>query len=143
GLVFLIIEMALVPLLGASIWGPPRIMAAIVMGPQVLPPPATFDLAIFAVAMIVHFSLSIIYTALLGLFLRRQHVAVAGLIGAGFGLLLYLVNFFVFTGIFPWFAEARNWVSVVAHIAFGGVAGLSYVWLSTRLGERQRVRAEA
>ncbi|MFP4600682.1 MAG: hypothetical protein ACLFVJ_20675, partial [Persicimonas sp.] len=89
GLVFLIIEMALVPLLGASIWGPPRMMAAIVMGPQVLPPPATFDLAIFAVAMIVHFSLSIIYTALLGLFLRRQHVAVAGLIGAGFGLLLY------------------------------------------------------
>jgi hypothetical protein len=39
---------------------------------------------------------------------------------------LYLINFYGFTAVFPWFAMARNWVSVFAHIIFGAVAGLAY-----------------
>jgi hypothetical protein len=134
GLVFLILEMALLPLVGASVWAAPRMMAAIVMGPEVLPPPATFALGIFVVAMLVHFVLSIIYAAIAGVMVRGRSYGLAALIGIGFGLLLYLVNFFVFTGIFPWFAEARNWVSVLAHMAFGGVAATSYIWLSAQVG---------
>ncbi|MFB8830009.1 hypothetical protein ACE0DR_13370 [Azotobacter sp. CWF10] len=39
GVVFLALEMLLVPLLmGGSPWGPPRMIAAIVMGRDVLPP---------------------------------------------------------------------------------------------------------
>jgi hypothetical protein len=40
----LVVEMAMVELvLGMSMWGPPRMIAAIVRGKGVLPPPETFD----------------------------------------------------------------------------------------------------
>lgn len=48
-------------------------------------------------------------------------------VGAGYGLALYLVNFYLFTAVFPWFAMARNWVSVFAHIVFGLVAAWVYL----------------
>lgn len=136
GLVFLILEMALVPLTGASIWAPPRMIAAIVMGPEVLSPLNIFDAGVFVVALVVHFVLSIIYAGVLGLFVRRQSFGISLAIGAGFGLLLYLVNFFVFTGVFPWFAMARNWVSALSHITFGAVAGVTYIWIAAQVGHR-------
>jgi hypothetical protein len=127
GAVFMILEMIMVPLfLGGSPWAPPRMIAAIVMGQGVLPPPATFDLGVLTVAMIVHFALSILYAVILAAITFRLTTSPALLVGAAFGLLLYLVNFFVFTAIFPWFAEARNWVSVFAHIVFGLAAAWSY-----------------
>lgn len=59
GLIFVLVEMILVPTVGGgSAFGPPRMMAAIAMGKDVLPPPATFDAGIFAVGMLVHFALS-------------------------------------------------------------------------------------
>ena len=41
------------------------------------------------------------------------------------GLALYVVGFYGFTAIFPWFAMARNMITIVSHIAFGMVLGLS------------------
>jgi len=47
GLVFLILEMIMVPVFAnGSPWGAPRMMAAIVMGQGVLPPLVTFDTVI-------------------------------------------------------------------------------------------------
>jgi hypothetical protein len=127
GMIFLVLEMIMVPLfLGISPWAPPRMIAAILMGQGVLPPPATFSLGIFVVAMIVHFPLSILYAFILSPIIFRVATGPSLLVGAVFGLLLYLVNFFVFTAIFPWFAEARNWVSIFTHIVFGLVAAWSY-----------------
>ena len=58
GAVFMMLEMIMVPLfLGMSGWGPPRMIAAIVVAQGVLPPPATFDSGILMVAMMVHFVL--------------------------------------------------------------------------------------
>ena len=45
------------------------------------------------------------------------------LIGAVFGLLIYLVNFYGFTAIWPWFAKARNFISLFSHVMFGLVLG--------------------
>ena len=56
----MMMEMGLVAMSGGSPWGPPRMIAAIVMGESVLPPPATFDLMILMTAMAVHMMLSII-----------------------------------------------------------------------------------
>lgn len=47
-------------------------------------------------------------------------------IGVVYGLGLYLVNFHLLTAVFPWFAVARGWASVIGHLAFGGVAGALY-----------------
>ncbi|MEX2583289.1 MAG: hypothetical protein WD766_08440 [Gemmatimonadota bacterium] len=127
GAIFMMLEMIMVPLfLDGSPWGPPRMIAAIVMGEGVLPPPATFDLGIVMAAIIVHFVLSIVFAIILAFPASRLGFGAALGLGAAFGLLLYLVNFYGFTAIFPWFAMARNWVSVVAHILFGLIAAWSY-----------------
>jgi hypothetical protein len=126
GFVFLVLEMVMVPLFGGgSLWGPPRMMAAIVLGKGVLPPPATFDLGIVMVAMGLHFVLSIVYAVIFALMITRMSLGPAMALGGVGGLILYLVNFYGFTALFPWFAMARNWISIFAHIVFGlTVAGV-------------------
>ncbi len=132
GVVFMVLEMILVPLVaGGSPWGPPRMIAAILLGKGVLPPPATFAVGPFMAAMIVHFALSILFGIILALFIRGLGTGRAVLVGLGFGLVLYLVNFYAFTAVFPWFAAARTPVTIFTHLVFGGVAA----WAYKRLGK--------
>lgn len=139
GLIFMILEMVLVPMfMGGSPWGPPRMIAAIAMGKDVLPPPATFDFGILMVAMMVHLVLSVIYAIVLAFIVNRMSFWMALLVGAVFGYVLYLVNFYVMTGIFPWFANARNWVSVFTHIVFGIGAAWAYLGLAHRHAHEHR-----
>lgn len=127
GLVFMALEMMLVPLLqGGSPWGPPRMIAAIGMGKEVLPPPATFDLVVFMVAMLIHLALAIVYGLILALIIQRLSMGMAIVAGAVFGLVLYLVNFYGFTAVFPWFAMARGGLGIFVHIMFGAVAAWTY-----------------
>lgn len=126
GAVFIMMEMGLVALSGASPWGPPRMIAAIVMGEGVLPPPATFDLMVLMAAMAVHFMLSVVIGAGFALIASRFGWLMALIFGAVVGLGLYIVNFYGMTAVFPWFAMARNTISIVSHIGFGLVLGLSY-----------------
>ncbi|MBA3564546.1 MAG: hypothetical protein H0W33_11185 [Gammaproteobacteria bacterium] len=128
GLVFVMMEMILVTLaMGGSAWGPPRMMAAIVMGRDVLPPPATFSMGIVMVGMLLHFVLAIAYAVILAFVIRSMSVAAAIGTGALFGLALYVVNFYGLTAVFDWFAMARNWVTLISHVAFGAVAAWYYV----------------
>jgi hypothetical protein len=127
GMVFLILEMIMVPVFGGgSPWGPPRMMAAIVLGEGVLPPPATFDVGIIMAAMGLHFVLSIVYAVIFALAVSRLSLGPALVLGGVGGLLLYLVNFYGFTALFPWFAMARNWISIFGHAVFGLVAAGAY-----------------
>lgn len=134
GVVFMMLEMGMVWLfMGESPWGPPRMIAAMVLGKDVLPPPgarAPFDMTIMMVAMMVHFALSIVY-GLIGAWLVHRFDWMGGfMIGAAFGLAIYIVNFYFIAPVaFPWFTMARNWVSIFAHVMFGAVVGLAYVWL--------------
>jgi len=135
GLVFLMMEMIMVPLfLGGSPWGPPRMIGAMALGAEVLPPPATFDLGVVMVAMMIHFAMSAAYGVVVAVLIARIGAVPALAIGAGLGLALYLVNFYVVPslGLFEWFAMARNWVSIVAHMAFGLLAALFYEKLAAR-----------
>lgn len=46
---------------------------------------------------------------------------------------VYLVNFYLIApALFPWFVEARNWISIAAHVLFGMVAAGAYVALRHR-----------
>ncbi len=127
GAIFLILEMILVPLVGGgSPWGPPRMISAIALGKDVLPPPADFALVPVMVAMIIHFILSIIFAVILAFVVSRLGLGIAILIGAVFGLVLYFVNFYGFTAIFPWFAMARTPVTIFTHIVFGAAAAWIY-----------------
>jgi hypothetical protein len=133
GVVFLILEMTMVRLfMGESPWAPPRMIAAIILGEGVLPmpgKPATFDLGVVSVAMIIHFALSVIY-GLIGAALVANRIGYGAAIslGAVCGLVIYLINFYpIANAFFPWFAMARNWISIFAHVVFGAVVGAAYV----------------
>ena len=133
GLIFMMLEMIMVPLfMDGSPWGPPRMIGAIALGKDVLPPPATFDFVVVMVAVVVHLALSVIYAIILAwiISVAKTSFWVSILIGAVFGFVLYLVNFYLLTGIFPWFANARNWVSVFTHIIFGIGAAWAYLGLA-------------
>jgi hypothetical protein len=116
GVVFLMAEMLMVWLfMGQSPWEPPRMIAAMVMGRDVLPPPADFSMSVMLIAMMIHFALSIVYGLVIGWMVHRLDTGMAVLAGIAFGLVaIYFINFYIITGVFPWFAEARNWVSAFA-----------------------------
>lgn len=129
GFVFMMLEMILVAAVGgASPWGPPRMIAAMVMGKDVLPPPASFDTSIFIVAMVVHFVLSFILAAVFAWAADASGWSVGTCIIAGlvFGLLVYVIDFYVMTAVFPWFAKARTPVTIFSHAMFGLVLGWVY-----------------
>ncbi|KAB7627596.1 hypothetical protein [Alkalilimnicola sp. S0819] len=133
GAVFLLLEMLMVPLfLGGSPWGPPRMIAAMVLGSGVLPPPAGFDAGIVLTALIVHFVLSWVLAGIFAWVFGGVRLSTALVAGAGFGLAVYLVNFYGFTALWPWFAGARNAVTVIAHLAFGLVLAWTYVGISQK-----------
>lgn len=128
GFVFLALEMVMVPVFGGgSPWGPPRMMAAILLGEGVLPPPATFDVGIIMAAMGLHLVLSIVYAVVFAVLVNRLSFGSALALGGFGGLALYLVNFYGFTALFPWFAMARIWISIFGHVVFGLVAAGAYV----------------
>lgn len=126
-IVFQLLEILLIPSFGGgSPWGPARMIAAMVMGPRVLPPPATFDLGIVLVALVVDIVLAVIYTAILGRLISRWNFGSSLLVAAVFGVLLYFINFYGFTVIFPWFVMGRNGVTLCTHIVFSLTAVLAY-----------------
>jgi len=127
GLIFLMLEMIMVPLfLEGSPWGPPRMMAAIILGKGVLPPPASFSAGILASAIVLHLILSVLYSIVIALLASRLSLIPALAVGAIIGYIMYLINFYGFTAVFPWFSNARNWVTVFAHISFGIAATWAY-----------------
>lgn len=145
GLVFVMLEMGMVWMIqGQSPWGPPHLIAAMLLGNDVLPPPGTwapFDLKILMTAMMIHLPLSVVYGLIGAWLLHRFDGAVGVMIGAGFGLAIYVVNFYVVApALFPWFEMGRNWIGVVSHLMFGAVLAGAYLGLrksNTMDGQRR------
>lgn len=138
GLLYLAWQMALFPLVtGGSVWDVPRATAAILIGKGILASPATFNLGVFIVGLLLHVTLSVGYALLLAAMIAGLSRGTAFMSGGVFGLVLYLINFYWFTTAFNWFARARNWATAVGHIVFGLVAVGVYLAL------RQRAEARA
>lgn len=131
GVVFVIAEMLMVMLfMGESPWGPPGMIAAILLGGDVLPPPTSFDIGILMAAMVIHFPLSVAYGLLAGWIVHRLANMSALLLGGVFGLAIYFINFYLIApAAFPWFTQAQNWVSLVSHLIYGLVLGGTYAAL--------------
>ncbi len=127
-LVFAMMEMVLVAVVMGQPWyAPLHMIAAIVLGPSgVLPPPAAFNLGVAGVAMVVHVVMAIIYGLVLSTVLLAFRSSLAWIIGLVFGVALYYINFYGFTMLFPWFADARGWIGFVSHAVFGLVLALIY-----------------
>lgn len=138
GIVFMMMEMILAPMFGGSpsVWGPPRMIAAIGMGKGVLPPPADFALMPVMVAMIIHFMLSIAFGIVTAFIVRNMSTGAAVAVGIVLALLLYFFVFYLMNPVWPWFAKAQGWVSILSHIVFGAVVGWWYKARAKRWDER-------
>ncbi|MBP0593577.1 hypothetical protein J8I87_28570 [Paraburkholderia sp. LEh10] len=140
GAVFLMIELFAAAVAGQSLWAPLRMIAAIVMGHGALAQPATFAPGVMLVALVTHFVLSILFSVILAVimapFSLDSSVQMASLAGAVFGVLLYVINYYGMTQLFPSFADARSWVSLFIHILFGLVAAQTYVSLERRESDK-------
>lgn len=96
-----------------------RLTAALLMGRSVLPPPFTAQWDILLVSTLIHFVLSVAYALIPALFAARLKAGSVLPIGALYGLAIYVVNLHGLTQFFPWFAIARDWITLVAHLVFG------------------------
>jgi hypothetical protein len=105
--------------LPAILYRDSRFAAAIVLGPGVLPPPASFNAGIMLLAAVVHFALAIAYALMLAWLIADLRMPTSLLAGAAFGLSVYALNMYGFTAVFPWFASSRDWITALTHLVFG------------------------
>ncbi|VVD93390.1 hypothetical protein [Pandoraea anhela] len=138
---FSAVEMLMVLLVsGQSPWVPPRMVAAIVLGPGIVSQPATFDLSIVAMALMVHAAIGVVLGVVLGAiiapFRLDSDVVTVSIAGGIFGLIVYVVNFYVMTQMFPWFIASRGWAMVAGHVIFGAFAGYMY-WVLRQMDDAQ------
>ena len=122
GTVFLIVNLLLSPiLLGGNAWVQIRLLASIVMGPEILAPPATFDAGALVAALISHYALSVGFALVVAYVIHRGGL-IAGMIGgAALGLFLYAINFYTLTYFFPQFFPMRGGAMLLSHLIFGAV----------------------
>jgi hypothetical protein len=127
GLVFAALEVVMVPVFqGKSPWAPLHMIGAIGLGPDAMASPDTFDLGVVATAVVIHMILAIIYGVILAFIIMRMDMGLAVVVGGLYGLALYFINFYGFTKWFPWFADARDWISIFTHIVQSGLAAYLY-----------------
>lgn len=107
-----------------------RQIAAIALGESVLPDPTKFTALVFMAAMGVHLIMSLIYARILAAIIHGMSTERAISIGAGFGAVLYAINYYAFTNFFPWFAVSRGWITLFSHVVFGMLAAGVYEWLT-------------
>jgi hypothetical protein len=111
---------------GGSFWTPFHHSAAILLGPESLAPAGAPQAGVVAVGFLVHMALSLIYTLLLAFIIHRWGLIVGIIGGALFGVAIYLINYYTFTALFPWFYPLRSWLVLAVHVFFGATAGGLY-----------------
>lgn len=120
---------------GVNPWVPTRMIAAIVMGQDVLQT-SLFSVGTVAAALVIHFVLGailgMVLAAIMAPFQLDSSIGMSLIAGAVFGVVVYLFNFFVMTSAFPWFIDARGWHTLFGHMLFGMAIGLCYWKLESR-----------
>lgn len=146
GAILMVLELAWAALAGTDgPWRISQLVAALTLGSGPLQGSAfAFDAGIVGMALATHYFLGVAFGMTLGYILAgfRYDTTVMAmlLIGAAFGVLLYLINFFVLTQVFSWFKELRGWTTLAAHLVFGISTALLYWKLARRRVESQRGR---
>lgn len=97
-------------------------IAAILMGPDVAPPPAEFTFTVLGMALIIHFGLSMVFGRIVSFLAWRRHTGPGVLVGASVGVALYAVNFgLIAPSAFPWFDGSIRAVTLANHALFGAI----------------------
>jgi len=146
GLVAGIAFLATLSVLGAIVegdatWMPFHQIAAMLLGPSAMEDPGAFDATVVFASLAVHAGLSMIYGLMMAFLIVEFSPDSAPWVGAVCGALLYLVNLYGFTGLYPWMAEWRGGVTLFAHVVFGTLLSMCYWSLHETEGAEQRLSA--
>lgn len=113
----------------ATPWTMSHMIAAVIIGPDTAQA-HHFDIGVVAIALATHYILGMAYGIMLAIVLAELRIDVrigqSLAIGALFGMLVYLVNFYGMTAFFPWFIEARGLPAFMAHVLFGMASAFFY-----------------
>ncbi len=127
GTVFLVLNLLFATLYyQVSAWTVFRYAASIVMGPGVLPPPASFDAATLVVGLGVNYLLALVYAVILAFIIPRWGLIVGIVGGALYGAALYFINLYTLTLLVPWLFAVNSMPLLISHVVFGAVAGGVY-----------------
>jgi len=96
------------------------------LGPNSLAPVDAPQIGVVAVGVLVHMTLSLFYSLLLAFIIHRWGLVVGIVGGALFGVAIYVINYYTFTYLFPWFFPLRSWLVLATHVTFGALAGGIY-----------------
>lgn len=123
GAILMVLEMLWATnMMGATPWTMSHMIAGIVMGPDIAQA-HDFNTGVVAIALITHYILGMVFGMILAAVIAPFHfdssMGMALLVGAVFGILLYLFNFYGMAQAFPWFKEIRGWPAIIAHLIFG------------------------
>lgn len=133
GVAYLVAQMTLAGLPHGIGPEPLQRIAAILMGPDVAPPPADWDVTVVGMAVLIHFSLAVVFGRFVSQLVWKRPLGTAIAIGCAVGLAIFLVDFELLApSAFPWFAAAPRSVTVIDHLLFGGIAGAVCVALRDR-----------
>lgn len=127
GTVFLLLNLFVVPGQGAAgPWVMLRLFGSMLLGKEVLAPPATFHAGALAAAVATLYVLSFAAAALLAVIIHRYGLWVGILGGALYGLALFAINMYTLTYFFPQFLVLNGMPFLWAHVIFGALAGGVY-----------------
>jgi hypothetical protein len=105
-------------------------IAAILMGPDLAPPPAEWSSTVTGMGLLIHFALAAVYGRLVGAVAGQRGLVSASAAGAAVGTALYALNFLLIApDAFPWFEQSPPLTTLVNHLLFGVVAGSVYAIL--------------
>jgi hypothetical protein len=141
GAVFLVVELVFLPITNhlPADWIL-RLITSLMAGPVALTHPAGQIGGLLITALAVHAALSTAYAV--GLCRMEDELSIAGSIAASalMGFAIYLVNFYLMTFAFPWFASARGGATIAAHVLFGVTTALTHKGLKGLRGVSARPR---
>jgi hypothetical protein len=112
--------------LGTTLYAPLQMIAATVLGSDVMTTSGVFDGGVLVAALLVQLALSVGYAFGLAWLVRCRPTVTAVGIGALGGLVLYGLHLYAASALFPWFAELRGLPMLVIHLAFGMLVAWSY-----------------
>lgn len=129
GGILMLLELMWATAQGGDRWLTTRMVAAMVMGWEVLQT-SGYDLTVVIAALAVHYILGITFAmmlaAIIAPFQLDSSIGLVTLTGAAFGVLLYVLNFYGMSEAFTWFDDLRGWATFGAHVVFGASCALFY-----------------
>ncbi len=127
GIAFIVMQAVLGSVIsGESVWAPFHRIAAMVLGTVGLEDMDAFDSSVVVMALAVHLGLASLYGVILSYLIVEFSRGNAPWLGAVAGVLIYVVNFYGFTGLFPWMVEMRGPLTLFSHVVFGALLTSCY-----------------